>query len=230
MSDLAPERDEHHAGGAMKTRWIATAVVASSLFVGLAPRPVAAQQGYLPPAADAQAAQLYQLGKEKRSLVSVTGGKVPAGRAEIFVNAPVSTVRAAVLDYGNYATVIPRFSRAKVLKKNGLGADVYLQIPILHGAATIWTVQRFAPPVTTGALETVAGTSVQGNVEDLRTKWTYRAVDAQHSVLSCEIYVVPKIPVPGDQIGGESQRAAAEAVVSVKAHSERVAKQVAKSP
>lgn len=194
----------------------------------LALTPVAiAQSSYAPPASDVQANELHKLGKERRSTVPIPGGKVEAGRAEVLVNAPVSTVRASVLDYAHYAQVIPRFQKAKVLKKNGLSADVYLQIPILHGAATIWTVQRFAAPVASGKTETVSGVSIQGNVDDLRTKWSYRAVDATHTVLVCEIYVVPKIPVPANQIAKEAERAAAEAVVSVRAHSEGLAKQVA---
>jgi ribosome-associated toxin RatA of RatAB toxin-antitoxin module len=179
---------------------------------------------YAPKPTDPQAVELHKLGKEKHvAIATALGKKFKTGHAEIFVNAPVSSVRASVQDYANYQAVIPKFQKAKVLKKNGATTDVYLQIPILHGAATVWTVQHFESPATKGALEWIDGTSVQGNVDALRTRWTYRAVDEGHTILTAEIYVEPRlpgIPVPNDAIGHEAEKAASEAVVSVKAHAE----------
>jgi ribosome-associated toxin RatA of RatAB toxin-antitoxin module len=185
---------------------------------------------YTPPSTDLAAVELYKLGSEKRTTLKQPGLKYETGHAEIFINAPVSTVRAAVTDYNHYATIVPRFQKAKVLKRKGGSVDVYLMIPIMKGAAHVWTVQHFDPPVTSGKLETVAGKSLQGNVDALNTTWSYRAVDAQHSILIAEIYVEPKLPVPAATIAKEAQKAAAEAVLSVKAHAEGVAKQVAGNP
>jgi ribosome-associated toxin RatA of RatAB toxin-antitoxin module len=190
----------------------------------------AAQTAYAPPPADVQATELFKLGTEKRTFTKSLGTKFDTGRAEVFINAPVSTVKAAVTDYANYAKVIPKFQKAKVLKKSGATTDVYLMIPILKGAANVWSVQHFEAPVANGKGETVIGKSLQGNVDALNTKWTYRAVDATHTVLSCEIYVEPKLPVPGGTIAKEAQRAAAEAVVSVRAHAENASKKVAGVP
>jgi ribosome-associated toxin RatA of RatAB toxin-antitoxin module len=197
----------------------------------LAVAPLAsAQSAYAPPSSDPVAVELHKLGNEKRTLTKALGGKYETGRAEIFVNAPVSAVRAAVTDYANYAKVIPKFQKAKVLKKSGATTDVYLMIPILKGSANIWSVQHFEAPVAAGKNEVVAGKSLQGNVDALNTRWTYRAVDATHSILSCEIYVEPKIPLPGGTVSKEAQRAAAEAVVSVRAHAENTSKKVAGVP
>lgn len=187
-------------------------------------------QGYAPPLADVQATELYKLGHEKRTSVSTLGKKFETGKAEVLVNAPVSDVRASILDYAHYAQVIPKFEKAKVLKKSGQSADVYLQIPIMHGAATIWSVQHFDAPAQSGKLEYVNGRSLQGNVDDLKTRWTWRAVDASHTVLTCEIYVEPRLPVPASTVGKEAQKASAEAVLSVKAHSEAATKKVAGTP
>ncbi|MBI2394496.1 MAG: hypothetical protein HYV09_33305 [Deltaproteobacteria bacterium] len=213
----------------MKPLRPAQALLALSLALTVAPL-AGATASYSPPASDAQAVELQQLGKEKRSLLPTKGGKYQTGRAEIFVNAPVSTVRAAVLDYAAYSKIIPRFQKAKVLERKGAAAKVYFMIPILKGAATVWTVQQFEAPVVTGKGETVVGRSVQGNVDALNTKWTFRAVDAQHSVLLAEIYVEPRMPVPATTIANEAQKAAAEAVLSVRAHAENVSKKVAKTP
>jgi ribosome-associated toxin RatA of RatAB toxin-antitoxin module len=180
---------------------------------------------YTPKASDPQAVELHKLGKQKSSAISTAlGKKYKTGHAEIFIDAPVSKVRASVQDYANYQTVIPRFQKAKVLKKSGATTDVYLQIPIMHGAATVWTVQHFESPASKGSLEWIDGRSLQGNVDALRTRWTYRAVDEGHTVLISEIYVEPRlpgIPLPSDTIGHEAEKAASEAVVSVKAHAER---------
>lgn len=194
----------------------------------------AGADSYAPKPTDPQAVELHKLGKEKSTAISTSlGKKFKTGHAEIFVNAPVSAVRASVQDYANYQAVIPRFQKAKVLKKSGATTDVYLQIKIMHGAATVWTVQHFESPATKGAVEWIDGTSVQGNVDALRTRWTYRAVDATHTVLTSEIYVEPRlpgIPLPSDTIGHEAEKAASEAVVSVKAHAERANKVAGANP
>ena len=199
------------------------------VIVTLAPL-ASAQSSYAPPVGDAPAAELFKLPAEKRTLNKSLGAKYDTGRAEVFVNAPVSSVKASVTDYANYAKIIPRFEKAKLLKRSGASADVYLMIPILKGAANVWSVQHFEAPVTTGKLETINGKSLQGNVDALNTRWTYRAVDATHSVLSCEIYVEPKLPVPAGAIATEAQRAAAAAVNSVRAHAEDASKKLAGNP
>jgi ribosome-associated toxin RatA of RatAB toxin-antitoxin module len=206
---------------------IRTAIVLCSL--ALAPLAVA-QVAYAPPPTDASAVELHKLGLEKRSTFKEKGLKYETGRAEIFINAPVSAVRGAVTDYNNYAKIVPKFQKAKVLKRSGASADVYLMIPIMKGAAIVWTVQHFDPPAPYGKFETVFGKSIQGNVDALNTRWSYRAVDAQHSILIAEVYVEPKLPVPAASIVKEAQRAAAEAVVSVRAHAESVSKKVAGVP
>jgi ribosome-associated toxin RatA of RatAB toxin-antitoxin module len=186
-----------------------------------------------PPAVDAEAVALAKAGGLQSRTVAVAGAKHSAGRADVLVAAPVATVRAAVLAYERYGQMIPRFQKVKVLARNGLGADVYLVLPVMHGAASIWSVQRFAPPVAAakGGNETVTSASVKGNVDALRTTWRYRAVDGGHTLLSVEIYVEPKLAVPSALVAGEAEKAAREAVVSMQAHTEGVAPvQTVKAP
>ncbi|MGZ3421927.1 MAG: SRPBCC family protein [Polyangiales bacterium] len=207
-------------------------LVRTALAVSLVSITSASSAGdYTPKASDTQAVELHKLGKEKRSSVAnVLGKKFKTGHAEIFVNAPVSAIRASVQDYANYQLVIPKFQKAKVLKRLGATADVYLQVAIFNGAATVWTVQHFDQPTIKGNLEWIDGTSLKGNVDALRTRWTYRAVDENHSVLTAEVYVephLPGIPVPGETIAHEAENAASEAVVSVKSHAEAAAKKLA---
>jgi ribosome-associated toxin RatA of RatAB toxin-antitoxin module len=201
-----------------RTTFVFLAAVSMPILLGAAE---SRADTWVPPTTDAQACELVKLGGHRRATFAVPGAKVRAGRAEIVVDAPLSTVRAAVLDYARYPTIIPRFEKAKVLKRTGLAADVFLQLPIMKGSAAIWTVQRFSAPVASAGGEAIKSTSLQGNVEDLRTTWSYRAIDARHTLLVAEIYVVPKLPAPGALIEKEAEKAASEAVVSIKAHAER---------
>lgn len=204
-------------------------LLAAALALALVPHAVSAST-YTPPKGDALASELFVLGKEKRSLVPTKGGKLGTGRAEIFVHAPVSAVRAAVLDYAAYPKIIPRFQKAKVLERKGTAAKVYLMLPILKGAAKVWTVQQFEAPAVAGKTETIVGRSIQGNVDALVTRWSYRAVDAESCILTADIYVEPRLPVPASTVESEAQKAAAEAVLSVRAHTEGGAKNVSAKP
>jgi ribosome-associated toxin RatA of RatAB toxin-antitoxin module len=194
-------------------------LLATSLAVFLAPVAATADTAYAPPASDTQAVELFKFGHDKHS--NFEKAKVRWGRAEMFVNAPVARVRAAVLDYGNYSTFIPRFQKSKLLKKDGLAADVYLQIPILKGASTIWALEHFNPPVADGKWETVSATMVKGNVDDMQAVWRYRAVDDKHSIVSLELYTATKINVSDKVMLQQMEDACGEGVIGVKERADK---------
>src|SRR3954464_14945168 len=108
-------------------------LTALALGAALSLAPVAgAQTAYAPPASDGQAVKLAKLGKESKSNYAMKDSKFKVARAEIFINAPMSQVKTAVLDYANYSTFIPKFQKSKVIKgKTGEAQEVFLQIPIL---------------------------------------------------------------------------------------------------
>ncbi len=222
----------HVRRNALVAATAALAVVSASVsFVGRSSaEPSGGPAAWSPPAHDAEAVALAKLGGVRRATVPVAGAKYAAGRADALVDAPVSAVKAVVLGYDRYASLIPQFKRAKVLQRRGLGADVYLLLPVLHGAASIWTVQRFAPPVVKGKVESIASTSVKGNVDALRTTWSYRAVDATHTIVTAHIYVEPQIPAPGATIANEAEKVAAQAVTSIKARAESAVAKTASTP
>ena len=196
---------------------------------GLTLAPVASADTYAPPATDAQAAKLAKLGKENKSNYAMKDSKFKVARAEIFINAPMNQVKSSVLDYANYSTFIPKFQKSKVIKgKTGEAQEVFLQIPILHGAATIWAVENFAVPAADGKTgEKIVGNMVKGNVDDLRATWRYRAVDDKHTVLSLDIYIAPKIAAPESVVTAEVEDACGDGVRAVKERSEAAAKKVA---
>jgi hypothetical protein len=186
---------------------------------------------WAPPAADPLAVELHKLARDKKTHFVEATTKKTWGRGEIFVDAPLKDVRAAVLDYGNWSTSIPRFEKAKVLDRKPDGTtEVYLRMPILKGAATIWVVERFAPPVAEGKGEKVVGKMVKGNVDDLQAVWHYRPIDGTHTVLTLEILVVPKMAVPDAVMTKQLENAAGEGCLGIRDRAQLSAKAVAKKP
>ncbi len=201
------------------TRPLASVLLASSVVLGSAV--AVAGDSYQPPSGDAQAVQLHKWNKDLKSSFEDPSTKVKWGRAQIFVKAPVKDVRAAIMDYGNWSSYIPRFQKTKVLKKEAGGAaEVYMQVPIMKGAATIWAVERFNAPVPEGKGEKIVGTLVKGNVDALQAVWHYRAVDENHSVVTLELYAAPKVSAPAGAILTEMMDACGEGVLGVRARAE----------
>lgn len=184
--------------------------------------------GYTPPAGDAQAAELFKLNRDKKSHFTDPATKQVWGRGQIFVDAPMKDVRAAIMDYGNWSSFIKRFQKSKLLKKEGTGAaEVYLQMPILKGAATLWAVEKFDAPVADGKGEKIVGHFDKGNVEDLQAVWRYRPVDDKHTVVQLDIYVQPKLAVPDGLMISQREDAAGEGCLGVKDKAQQIASLVA---
>jgi ribosome-associated toxin RatA of RatAB toxin-antitoxin module len=153
--------------------------------------------------------------------VAVPGASIRAGGSMVLVNAPMATVRKVVTDYGKYQTVMPRFQKSRVVSKKDGKTDVYLQVPILHGAATVWALTRFEQPTKEGTNgERIEGKMVEGNVDDLRAIWHLRPVDDTHTILKLELLIVPKLPLPGSVVTPELEYAADQAVVSARTKAE----------
>src|ERR1700681_1718650 len=62
------------------------------------------------------------------------------GHGETLVHAPLSTVRAQVLDYAHYRDFMPdKFKTSRVVSHGADGsADVYIQILVMGGMVTLW--------------------------------------------------------------------------------------------
>ncbi len=184
--------------------------------------------GWTPPASDPQAVELFKLGHDKKSNFVEPKSGQKWGRAHHFVDAPMKDVKAAVLDYGNYQQFIPKFQKSKLLKREASGAaQVYLQMPILKGAATLWAVIHFAPPVAEGKGEKIVGTFEKGNVEDLQAVWHIRPIDDKHTIVTLELYIVPKLTVPAGLLLSQVEDACGEGVIGVHERAETSAKLVA---
>ena len=192
----------------------------SAAALGLAAVAVLSPLAALADGNDAEAQELAKTRKAKRYNVEVSGASIRAGGAAISVDAPIEVVRKVVTDYGKYASFIPRFEKSKVVAKKDGKTDVMLQVPILKGAATVWALTRFEPPVKEGTGERIEGKMVEGNVDDLRAWWHLRPVDATHTVLKLELLIVPKLPLPGKLVTPELEYASDQAVTAVRDRSE----------
>lgn len=178
----------------------------------------------------ADATRLRDAGKAERfDLASNTS--IRTGGAQIFVNAPLASVRRVVQDFAHYQDFMPGFKRSRVVQKNKEFTDVYLQVPILHGAATVWAVTRFAPPrKEANGTEVIEGTFQQGNVNDFHATWRLIPVDATHTILRAEMLIVPKLPLPGSVVTPELSYASDRAVTASRARAEASTVRVASTP
>jgi len=149
-----------------------------------------------------------------------------AGAARARVASPRDTLRSVLTDYSHYSQIISRFEKAKIVGRVGQQTDVYLEVPILHGATKIWAIIRFDPPKTEGEAEVVRGHMVRGNVKRLDAVWRARKVDETSTDLALELLIVPdlRIPAPQSLVLSETRRAAARAVSGARAEAERRAR------
>jgi ribosome-associated toxin RatA of RatAB toxin-antitoxin module len=179
-----------------------------------------------PARADDEADKLSSRGKALRYSVKTTdpSNAIDTGGAAIFVNAPIAEVRQIVTDYRHYAQFIKPFEQSKLISKKDGVSEVYFEVPVLHGAAKIWAVVKFAKPVKDGDGEKiVARYGNKGNVDDFRAVWRLRAVDETHTIVKCEIFVDPKMPLPPSMLTPELSYAADKASTAVRDRAEQAA-------
>jgi ribosome-associated toxin RatA of RatAB toxin-antitoxin module len=157
----------------------------------------------------------------ERYNVAVPGRSIRAGGGMTAVNAPLASVRRTVTDYAHYADFMPRFQKSRVVAKSGPNTDVYLQVSILHGAANIWAVTRFGPPIPEGNGERIEGRlHGQGNVDELLAIWHLTPVDENRTIAKLELLIVPKLPLPGSVVTPELEFAADQAVSAARERTE----------
>ena len=143
----------------------------------------------------------------------------PAGGARTIVSASPELVKSVVLDYAHYAGYIKPFEKSRVVGKSGDKTDVYLEVPILKGAAKIWAVVRFDAPKKVGDKEIIVGRMIKGNVSQLHANWKLRRTADNDTELELEFLIVPKLPVPDSLLSSEARHAAFKAVTGLKGES-----------
>lgn len=139
------------------------------------------------------------------------------GHAELVVHAPPDAVRAQVLAFGKYRELAPtKFEKSRVIGADAKAhtTDVYLEVPILKGAAHFWAVMRFDPPQRDGEATTVEAHMVEGNMKTMHAKWRWEP-KADGTLVSIDLLLMPNFPVPQPLIDQELRDAAGNAVRGV---------------
>jgi ribosome-associated toxin RatA of RatAB toxin-antitoxin module len=156
-----------------------------------------------------------------RYSVRSPSSSVEAGAARIKVNASPDEILRLIQDFSRYDKFISKFEKVRVVGRTANSVDVYMQVPILKGAAKIWAVVRFTPAQANGKERVLEGHMVKGNVDRLDAKWRIIGADDGSSELRLEMLIVPKLPVPGSLVTGEVAYAADKAVSDVRTEAEK---------
>jgi ribosome-associated toxin RatA of RatAB toxin-antitoxin module len=202
------------------TRCFAVALAALALAASAAP------QAFADTPTDA--ARLRATRAAERYNLPTPGTSINTGGAQILVNAPLALVRQIVTDYGHYQDFMTKFRRSRVVQKNKDFTDVYLQVPIMHGAATFWGVTRFGKPKRlANGTEIIEGTLQQGNVDEFKAVWKLVPVDANHTILKVELLILPRLPLPASIVTPELEYASDQAVTASRNRAEASATRVA---
>ena len=134
----------------------------------------------------------------------------PYGHAEVLVDAPLSKVRSAAVDFPHYRELHHKFASARVVAQEGDNVDVYLKLPIKLGPVKLdqWEVMRFTPARGGVSSLVVEGRGVQGNMKEGHLVITARAVDERHTLVKVDLLLVPRMPAPQSLIDEELRDAA----------------------
>jgi len=172
-------------------------------------------------AAPAPGPELQKWREVTRFNVKTPYADMNAGAARANVDAPQDLVRSVVQDYKNYANFMPRFEKSQIVGRSGDKTDVYLQVPILKGAAKVWAVVRFEPIKQVDGGEVLTGHMIKGNVKRLDATWRLKKLDDSSTQVALELLIVPDLPVPDSLVVPEVRFAAAKAVEGSRAEAEK---------
>ena len=148
--------------------------------------------------------------------IPTRGSHIETGVATIDVYGTMDQVLEVLLDYRKYHTILPRLETSRVVGKHKGATDVYLRAPILRGLAYVWGVARFTPPKRrpTGGKE-IAGTLIKGNLDGWHGRWILHPC-GKRTILSMEMFIDVKIPVPAKVVTKELEWAAGKGVTAVR--------------
>lgn len=159
--------------------------------------------------------------KAQRYSVKTPYSSIEAGAARIDVAVASQLVADIICDFGNYTKLTDKFDKSRIVGRSGSNTDVYLQVPILRGAAKIWAIVRFESIHSVNGEQYLTGHLIKGNVERLDATWKIRSVGARQSQVALELLIVLKLPVPNSIVTEEVAYAADKAVTGVRDRAER---------
>lgn len=143
------------------------------------------------------------------------------GRSTVRVDAPLAAVRAKVLDFNHYTEFMPFYRGARVLDRTAERTKVFMQVAALGGLvkmdAQMWFTNAGA---VVDGWEEHASTFESGNVVVFKAIWRLRKIDDDHTWLSLEIFLLPKLPLPTELLNDENILGAQRGVNAMRARVE----------
>lgn len=187
-------------------------------FLALALLPAVAQADSNDPAKDPQVARLLEAKAILKWNYTPPGKTDRYGHAEGLVNAPAEKVAKAMTEFHTYRTLHRKFATARVINKEGDKTDVYMRYPVQIGPMKIefYEVMRFSPPRTVNGVTILEGTAIKGDMKYGHTVISVKPVDANHSILSVDILLVPRIFCPQSLVDEELRDGAGDFVDGLK--------------
>jgi ribosome-associated toxin RatA of RatAB toxin-antitoxin module len=154
--------------------------------------------------------------------IPIENSELVRGSASVIVRAPLPRVREEVLRFGEYAEFMPHYQKSRVLGRTSSGArEVYMEIHALHGAVRMWAKVEVPKPIVDGDGERIEMRMTEGNVKNLEGVWRLRAIDAETTELTLEIFLHPNIPMPARMMNDENIRGAVRGVSAMQQRVER---------
>lgn len=168
------------------------------------------------PTTDPEVLRIENAGHSIKWNYTPEGRQERYGHAEALVNASFAKVRAQTLDFAHFKDLVPdKFHNARVIAKDKVSTDLYVQVPVMRGLILLTTVLRFGPTrVVLPGLELIEGKFVSGNknVKTANILFTVHEIDPEHVVLKCDLLILPTMAAPQAAIDEELRDAAQQAV------------------
>jgi ribosome-associated toxin RatA of RatAB toxin-antitoxin module len=139
------------------------------------------------------------------------------GRSTVRVDAPVEAVRKVVLRYDDYAKFMPFYTSSHVVDKDSQTTKVYMQVAALNGMVKMGAqISLPNKPKSENGWDVYESTFDKGNVTEFKAIWRMKAIDDQHSFLSLEVFLLPKLPLPSSTLNGENAKGAVNGVKAMR--------------
>jgi ribosome-associated toxin RatA of RatAB toxin-antitoxin module len=139
------------------------------------------------------------------------------GRATVRVDAPLARAREVVQKYGDYSEFMPYYHSSHVVDRDAHVTKVYMQVAALNGLVKMGAELNMPNlPVKEGDWDVYESRFGSGNVRDFKAIWRMKAIDLEHSMVSLEVFLLPKLPLPTSTLNHENQKGAVNGVMAMR--------------
>lgn len=122
-----------------------------------------------------------------------------------------------MLGFDSYSEFMPHYRVSKVLGRTATLVQVYMQVAALGGLVRMGAQVSFPKvPNQLDGWEEYPSTFGGGNVVDFSAVWRLREVDATHTLLSLEVFLLPRLPLPAGTLNGENTSGARDGVEAMR--------------